>query len=199
MVQGTVGALTSFFQPYRSSLFFGLGALFATLGCGTRAISSSTTHRAQRPAEVAKHFIVLVSEDDDRQRDASGHPLKRDSLVLGEPLDAVRDRSESESASADAFSFKNGSFSVGVAWDRSPTGARCLDVSVVRSGDPRLPDFRASGCVPTSGPSARVAKIRRVDGAIEVIVWFFDGPAHVLPSPVDDPATAPLPATSTET
>jgi hypothetical protein len=199
-----VGSPRTFFNQYRFSILLGLGVLFATLGCGTRAASSSNRVSAHRPTEVAKHFIVLVSEDDEQQRDASGNPLKRDSLVLGEPLDAVRDRSEavgaSAAAKAEAFSFKNGNFNVGIAWDRSPTGARCLDVSVVRSGDPRMPDFRASGCVPTSGPSARVAKIDRVGGgSIEVIVWFFDGPAHVLPPPSLEGPPAPLPNNSTET
>jgi hypothetical protein len=195
-----VGSTGSFFSQYRSSILLGLGVLFATLGCGTRAASGGHRAAPQRPTEVAKHFIVLVSEDDEHQRDArTGAPLKRDSLVLGEPLDAVRDRSEQSGTKAEAFSFRNGSFNVGIAWDRSPTGARCLDVSVVRSGDPQLPDFRASGCVPTSGPSARVAKIDRADGrAIEVIVWFFDGPAHVLPPPSPEPS-APLPNNSTET
>jgi len=186
------------------SISLGVGLLLATIGCGTRAASSQAGRHAAigRPTDVAKHFIVLVSEDDDTHRDSQGLPVKHDSLVLGEPLDAVREASNaSTKASAEAFKFKNGSFNIGVAWDRAPMGARCLDVSVERHNDPQqLPDFRASGCVPTSGPSARVAKIDRASGgSIEVIVWFFDGPAAQLPPPsLPESSGGPLPGNGTE-
>lgn len=99
---------------------------------------------------------------------------KRDSLVLGGPLEHAHDRGHEE-----AFHFKIDGYRAGVAWDRTASNAPCLNVSVERSQLANLPDFRASGCVSTDAPSTTVAKIDRPGGGeIEVVVWFFDGPTY---------------------
>ncbi|MBX3227257.1 MAG: hypothetical protein KIT84_35025 [Labilithrix sp.] len=115
---------------------------------------------AAKPAVVAKHLLVIVTEDD-----GSGGPsAKRDSIVLAEPLERVPEK-------AKAFGITNASYKVGLGWDRAK-GARCLGITVERD------DFRASGCVSPDEPVTTVATLDRpAGGSVEVSAWFFDADA----------------------
>jgi hypothetical protein len=144
-----------------------LTAIFTLFGLLALAACTSGPPRAAAPPahreNVAKHFVVIVEEEDPlapierRATDLVTRP------VAGGPVTSANDMEK-------AFEMRDPRYDVKVAWRGD-----CLDVAVARHGLAPFPDFAAHGCVRPEGKSAPVAHVVGPDGGtIDVVVWFFE-------------------------